>query len=1221
MIAGAFAVRWPDRGGSARVDSQYLGASRSRSAPFIVSTPGGFCMNRHRLAVAISLLCVAGAASSAQLRSVAPQISSPDQLTDARVADKRLLLLRSGLIDPLSEKVDYSLTGAAADVVLGRYALVQYKDGDTALRARLEKRGVRIVGYVPSNTYIVALDATHTLDTVAEDASVRWAGLYQPGMKLDPSLYTDARASLAQAPQGGYELEIYGFAGESAEGLAKGFAKTPGTSVVVMNERADAPYVRMHAGNLAQLGALVRAATAQEGVSWVGHYLQPSVNNASAVAAIQGNSTAAGAGAGAVGTPTPMWDHNIFGSGQVVAISDSGLDNNEAWFTTLDKGSGPVTAIVNSQNTTPPALGTATPNNKLYGYWVQPGATAYDNNNVCPGGTSPTSYHGTHTSGTIAGDAAGVFGATTYLASTPTAANHESADGMAPNAQLLFLDIGNDPSGCLAIQDLPGTIAQGYAAGTRIHSASWGSPSAGVYSGNDFDADFVLSQSEDMVFVVSAGNNGPGATTTGSPGNAKNTITVGMLGHAGSTTVNGGSSRGPTADGRRKPDIMAPGSSTISALGDSTNNGTPEAPATQALTGTSMAAPTISGNMALMRQFFVDGFYPGGARKAADTYNPTGPALKAVALNGTNPISAANWNSNGYGWGRMWLDSNLWFSTTIGTGNDLRRMRLFERTNASGIKTAEQHDYTIANVAAGQELRATLTWYDVEAQPGNALSLVNNLDLEVIGPGGPYLGNVFTAGVSTTGGTADVRNTVEQFRLTAPTAGSYTFRVKGTSVPGGSRSNTNRQGYALAVSGAFGLPAAAAFPAPTAVSATNAGGAVNVAFTAGGGAQGFQLYRANGTCAGAAAGDFRLVGSGAASPLVDTTSQGGLTYAYKVRGVSGDVEGDVSNCVDVPSTAACTLQPNFNHDGAVVTNASGSTCHIALSWQAATATCPGASGVTYSLARDTSPYFTAPTTIATALNVTTYDDTDVTLGQPRYYRVTAVDSLGNSAPASGTVAGTPIGTGGVDGNDYVENGDPTVYSNLETPWRVTNTAAASGTYSFHAGYDGSTYPANVCTAMTSPTIAVQAGAVLQFKARYDIEHEWDGLVMEISTDGGTTWADLPPDGGYPSSFAQTGNPAGNACGYAASQGAFNGVSTVASNEDPNNGTATAVFKPFTRTLASYVGQNVKIRFRFSTDGGAEYSGVWLDDISLGGSGADRIFRNGFDPATGPFQCD
>ncbi len=79
---------------------------------------------------------------------------------------------------------------------------------------------------------------------------------------------------------------------------------------------------------------------------------------------------------------------------------------------------------------------------------------------------------------------------------------------MAPNAQLLFLDIGNDTSGCLSITDLTGTLQQGYGGGARIHSASWGAPTGGIYSGNDFEADFALSKAEDMIFVVSAGNEG-----------------------------------------------------------------------------------------------------------------------------------------------------------------------------------------------------------------------------------------------------------------------------------------------------------------------------------------------------------------------------------------------------------------------------------------------------------------------------------------------------------------------------------------------------------------------------------------------------------------------------------------------------------------------------------------------------------------------------------------
>src|SRR4029079_12831925 len=102
---------------------------------------------------------------------------------------------------------------------------------------------------------------------------------------------------------------------------------------------------------------------------------------------------------------------------------------------------------------------------------------------------------------------------------------------------------------------------------------------------------------------------------------------------------------------------------------------------------------------------------------------------------------------------------------------------------------------------------------------GAASTLINNLDLEVVDPGSTtYLGNHFTSGVSTPGGTADTKNTVEMVRFTAPVAGSYTIRVKGTNVPGDGSAESDRQGYGLAVSGAFALPDPAAFPAPTSLS-------------------------------------------------------------------------------------------------------------------------------------------------------------------------------------------------------------------------------------------------------------------------------------------------------------------------------------------------------------------------------------------------------------------
>src|SRR3546814_350921 len=139
---------------------------------------------------------------------------------------------------------------------------------------------------------------------------------------------------------------------------------------------------------------------------------------------------------------------------------------------------------------------------------------------------------------------------------------------MAPNAQLLVQDIGDDPNGCLAINDFGGTLLQAVAADAHIHSNSWGAADAGAYNSNDAELDFATWSTESLLVVVSAGNDGPASGSTGSPGNAKNALTVGALGHAGSTSVVSFSSRGPAADGRLKPDIMAPGSGTISAAGD-----------------------------------------------------------------------------------------------------------------------------------------------------------------------------------------------------------------------------------------------------------------------------------------------------------------------------------------------------------------------------------------------------------------------------------------------------------------------------------------------------------------------------------------------------------------------------------------------------------------------------------------------------------------------------
>ena len=230
---------------------------------------------------------------------------------------------------------------------------------------------------------------------------------------------------------------------------------------------------------------------------------------------------------------------------------------------------------------------------------------------------------------------------------------------------------------------------------------------------------------------------------------------------------------------------------------------------------------------------------------------------------------------------------------------------------------------------------------------------------------------------------------------------------------------------------------------------------------------------------------------------------------------------------------------------------------------------------------------------------------------PYYYKVLAEDAEGNEAPISATVVGTAIGSSGVDGNFYLDDGDTHVYANLESPWQVTNTAATAGTLSYHNGADGATYPASTCAAMTTPSIQIQPGASLNFKMKYNIEHGWDLLVLEVSTDGGGTWTSLAPNGGYPA--AGTITNAGNACGYPVGTPAFGGSTSAT----PADETAVASFQDFSASLAAYAGQSIKLRWRFSSDGGYEVAGAFIDEIRLS---SDRIFFDGFEPANPAYMC-
>ncbi len=1116
--------------------------------------------------------------------------AAPAEL-DARLSQGTSILLRAGLFDPLNEK-EPSLQGLEAfPEKPGDVLLVQFWDDPSPQeRASLERAGVKFLDYIPSHAYVVRASG-EALKRLESAPAFRWAGPYKADYKIDPML-------MQQGWTTGVLLDVRLFSGENAFLLLSDLQRIDPTVgfASLHGEMAEGSTLRIFvpAGHLRPF---VDEAAREPAVQWIAPWFLPHVMNNNSVWVMQSYDTTDTTNYTLSAT---IWNHGITGTGQTPAVSDTGCDDDMCFF----RYSSSSSAVTNSQAPTLPGIGTLEPAKKVIAYYVIPGATAYDGNTSCNG--NPESEHGTHTTCSVLGDNYATL-------STPTSGGHDNGDGMAPNAKLIFQDVGSETTGCLDGLSTDNNLIfqQAYNAGARIHSNSWGGDTAGAYTSDCQLIDRFIYNHDDFQFFFANGNAGSAAQTVGSPATAKDCISIGATGVAFTSenpnTIASYSSRGPTADGRRKPDVCAPGAVVLSASGDASH--TSNNCGTKTMDGTSMATPTAAGSATLLRQYFTDGFYPTGAKNSPDAVNPSAALLKAALINGAVDISyttqATMLNGltpdNNQGFGRVCLDTACFFSTP---SRDARRLRVWDRPNAAGLTTGQQEEFPL-QVASGQPLKVTLVWTDPEASTAAAVTLVNNLDLEVVAPNGStlYKGNVFSGGQSTTGGSADALNTVEEVFLTAPTAGTWTLRVKGTSVPGTpAEPYSARQGFALVATYADCTSGPAA--APASLTATNNGTTgIDLSWPAVTGATGYQIYRVAGNCS-AAAGDYRYIGKTTGTTFTDTLVQGGYAYAYEVRAVNGCSEGPLSPCATATYSGNCTMYPTFGGLVSALNDTSTPACDVLLSWSAGSSNCPLGNSVSYNVYRGVTPYFTigAASRVATGVVGTSYRDAAVTPNVTCYYVVRAEDGTTlNGGPANGgnedlnrtMLSATPTANTTFNGTWSDAGGDNSqAFLTLDSPWRVTNQQnhTAGGSYCYHSAPDGATYPPMQCASATTPVIPLQAGQspVLTFWERFNLEYQWDGVVVEISDNGGA-WTQLAITPDYPSTFAQTGSPAANACSFASTVKCFTG---------PSGNAALSAWTSHTANLAAYAGHNVQIRWRLSSDPGAEYDGFYLDDISI-----------------------
>ncbi len=192
--------------------------------------------------------------------------------------------------------------------------------------------------------------------------------------------------------------------------------------------------------------------------------------------------------------------------------------------------------------------------------------------------------HGTHVASTIAGTAAASAG---------------KYKGVAPDAKLY------DGKVCEVWGCPESAILAGMEWAATVVKANVVNLSLGGYDTPEVDpleeAVNRLTAQTGTLFVIAAGNSGPGESSVESPGSAHAALTVGAVDKQDQLAEF--SSRGPrTGDGGLKPDVTAPGVAIVAAKSKDSTIGVPVGDQYLNLSGTSMATPHAAGAAALLLQ-------------------------------------------------------------------------------------------------------------------------------------------------------------------------------------------------------------------------------------------------------------------------------------------------------------------------------------------------------------------------------------------------------------------------------------------------------------------------------------------------------------------------------------------------------------------------------------------------------------------------------------------
>lgn len=298
---------------------------------------------------------------------------------------------------------------------------------------------------------------------------------------------------------------------------------------------------------------------------------------------------------------------------------------------------------------------------------------------------------------------------------------------------------------------MPDATATLISQGITVQNHSYGVGIENYYGIESYAFDQQCAHYPSMVHVFSAGNSGIEnansgpyngitgfANITGQFKISKNSISVGAVNREGA--IEARSSRGPASDGRLKPEVVAYG-----------------------FGGTSESAAIVSGICVLTQQLFL---------KLYDSL-PTSDLVKAAIINAADDVDSPGIDyASGFG-----------MADAQGTLTTISDEHFF----VGSISHHDRRSFSIDVPEGVHELKITLAWIDVPADPGTSKALVNDLDLEVVDELSsvtyrPWLLSSYPQPDSLKKGARrapDHINNVEQITVLDPDEGVYTVHVNG----------------------------------------------------------------------------------------------------------------------------------------------------------------------------------------------------------------------------------------------------------------------------------------------------------------------------------------------------------------------------------------------------------------------------------------------------------